>query len=636
MSRVQALFTLSALGLVASPAAHGSKKGFKSKKLDKFEMAADVGPGLDGAIIPGIRTQLEFRVIDTKGRQVSTHDGALKRTTRRIEIEVQNGRYDPDAGVVVANMPVKGQERSSEVIVTARYAKRPDLDIHHTLPIDWRAILGPDPNEVTSISMKPTSHELVGDWLLPGAKLKLVVRVEDLHGRAYTTAGGPLTLPWNRLGVEARGMAGNNANWTAAIRDVPDNQFEAEIAYLETEFSTSGSWRADFQRLHGPEPDDVATLNWSLQQPEDSPDGKAPLGAQLAVQVEVTTQEGRIFLLRDGGKMALKSRRLEGVPTRAKWVPERGLLEVDGEIAAGQRFGLELRYQGRDDLGGTVTMTPDYFGSIPDKYWAAGAGHAGSGYNGSSGRDGADGYSGVDGRDAGNDTSHAEAGSHGQDGVNGGRGQDGDDGPRIRVYASVAHTLDRSDMAVVYRIVGEGGSSFLLVKKWSDDPIRVLSRGGAGGRGGNGGDGGHGGGGGGGCLSGDGGDGGDGADGGTGGQGGDGGSVQLIASNATLFDHFRLVAPGGRGGARGRGGSAGSGGSSPSATTPSTEYDDEGKAIEGPSCNGGRDGQRARDGRGGHDGYGGSSGQTDRQVRGGVKREIGVLPPELARSLILE
>ncbi len=628
LARVPVLACLSAIALVQSPPALAGKKGFVSKKVSKFEIAVDVGPGLDGAIVPGVGTQLEFRAIDRKGRKVSTHDGSLKRTTRKIDIEVVGGSYDAATGIVIADEPAAGSARTSEVVISASYSKRPDLDLREKRPIDWRAVLGPDPSEVVSLSMRPVSAEIMDDWLLPGARVKLVVSAEDVHGRTYTTDSQPLRLPWKRLGVKTRAMDAEKGVLHAHL-NVPDDGYRAKVTYLDTSHAAVGAWRADFQRLRGPEPSEIASLNWSLEQPPDSPAGKAPLGSHLAVQVEATTTEGRVFKLHNGGQMTLKHERLEVASTRARWVPERGLLRVDSEVPAGKEFGLELRYQRRNDLGGVRMMKADYIGSIPDQYWASGP-LVWGGVSGSSGDSGSDGRDGEDGRDAGEPTSHAEAGGNGQSGSRGGSGQDGGSGPRIRVYASTAWTLDRSDRVVVYRF-----GQRLLVKRWDAAPLRIAAYGGNGGSGGSGGDGGHGGRGGGGCLSGDGGDGGDGADGGNGGRGGRGGSVQLIASSTALFSHFQLSAPGGSGGNEGMAGGGGSYGTAPSASTPSTEYDEEGNALEGPSCDSGRDGQRGRDGREGHDGHDGAYGDTDQITRSDARNSVGVLPAALSRSLIL-
>ena len=635
MKHLHMLTCACAIGLWISPDAVAGKQGFKPGKLDKFEVNVDVGIGLKGAIVPGISTQVELRAIDTRGRQVSTHDGSLRRISRKIDVQVTGGRYDASRGTVIADAPKPGTERTSEVVITATYNKRPDLDIRQALPIDWRAILGPDPAEVVSVSLRPVSTDLIDDWLLPGAQLKLVVSATDTFGRTYTTDSAPLTLPWDRLGVRARSLEGSEGVYRAAIQDIPKDQFGVRVAYLKTDQAVNAKWRADFQRLNGPEPSDIAALTWSLEQPEGSPSGKAPLGAKLAVQVVATTTEGRVFKLRDGGKMTLKPTRIEVVATRATWNPKPAELEVDDQIPAGKEFGLVLHYQQRKDLGGTIAMRPDYLGSIPAHFWAVDGGHRGSGNRGSSGRDGRDGKDGVEGRDSDQPTSRAESGTSGQSGSGGEGGQDGGPGPRVRVYASKAWTLDRSDPLVVYRIAGQA-SSMLLVKRWDSGPLRIVSGGGAGGNGGRGGPGGNGGRGGGGCLTGDGGDGGDGADGGSGGRGGDGGAVQLVVSRAELFDHFSLSAPGGGGGGGGRGGNGGSSGSAPSESNPSTEHDGDGNALEAPDCEGGRDGQSGRDGRDGHDGQQGRDGDVDPVVRGDVRGDIGVLPAELSRALTLQ
>ena len=67
-------------------------------------------------------------------------------------------------------------DTTATVEVTASYHKRPDLTVSQTLPVDWRAVLGPDPREVVDVRLSGISSEIVDDWLLPGAPMSLLGR----------------------------------------------------------------------------------------------------------------------------------------------------------------------------------------------------------------------------------------------------------------------------------------------------------------------------------------------------------------------------------------------------------------------------------------------------------------------------
>lgn len=623
---------------LAAPTAEAGRRGFPAKKVKSFDVALDGGPALPGTVVPGQPSPLQLTIADKRGRTLSTADGSLVSTTRRIEVLVEGGQYDPHSGTLIADRPDPRQARTATLTVTARYAKRPDLDVVRSWPIDWRAVLGPDPQEVTGLTVTPVSSEIVDDWLLPGAEVGLDVAATDTHGRTYRTGPGQrIGLPWARLSAQSEGMLPQpQEGLLRAKPDVPrDSRYTVSVAYEGSPHTADASWAPDYQRLLGPEPDEVAALTWSVSLPDSSPAGQAPLRAQLPVQVTVDTTNGRTFQLRTAGKMRLVADRLRLDTRRSTWDAQRLLLVVDDRIGAGQGFGMQVAYEGRADLASRQAFQVDYLGSIPKELFVGGGTvHAIEGGYGDPGRAGVTGRDGREGRASTDPQSVADRGTNGQAGSHGEDGRPGGDGGVLRVRAASAWTLDGAHQLVVYELGTGDGRRSVLVKPWREPAIDLVSRGGPGGSGGAGGDGGDGGPGGDGCLTGDGGDGADAGDGGNGGPGGRGGDVQLTASSAALFDHFRVSAPGGRGGSGGPGGSGGQGGIAPSSTSPPTEYDSEGNALPSPSCESGRNGLDGRDGRTGQPGYDGPPGRTDTRVTPTVGDRM-ALPDELDAAVIL-
>lgn len=615
--------------LLASPTVHARERGgFAAKKVAAVDVVVETGPGLDGAIVPGFDSPVSIRVTDRRGRVLSTADGTLKRGGK-VALVVEGGRYDPVAGVLIADTPPAGTERTAVVRWRVDYARRPDLTQAFEAPVDWRAVVGPDPGEVVDVTVTGQSPELLDGWLLPGAPLDLVVTALDARGRVYSTRPGyPLRLPWDRVEVEGDRLRGAAGAWVAHPDVARGDRYRAAVTYRGTAATAEATWRPDLQRFLGPEPDELAALDVALT---GLVDGRAPLGARLPVQVTATTTEGRVFQLRTEGKMKLVPDRLSVGTTSATWDPTGAVVMADA-IPGGESVSFDLRYRGRPDLGASASWRPDYLASIPKSWWVEG-GHAYAARRGADGERGRPARDGDPGRDTDDPTIRAESGQDGQDGEHGQSGADGQPGPRVRAAVAQAWTLDGEHPVLVALIAVDQLEPVLRLAPWDGAPLAIGSLGGHGGDGGSGGDAGDGGGGGDGCLSGDGGAGGDGGDGGDGGRGGPGGPVYVVVSSPEVGARVRATSAGGRGGDGAVGGAAGRGGGAPSPTSPATSYDSQGVALDAPTCTRGRDGVDGRRGRNGQPGPMGPPGATDLVVSEAAADRIGAIPPELQRMI---
>ncbi|MFT4622677.1 MAG: hypothetical protein ACI8PZ_001333 [Myxococcota bacterium] len=629
---------------LSAPGPRG-RHGFPTRKVAAMEVTLDGGPALPGTLVPGQPARLDITVENRRGHTLSTRNRSLRRSSRRVVVAVEGGTWDPVTGTVIAHRPSAQTARVAAVQIDVTYLGRPDLDQHRTLRIDWRAVLGPDPSEVTALTVAPMSSGLLDGWLLPGSPLALEVRATDHTGRSYSTAPeAALQLPWDRLTLETAGLEGGSGEHRAMEASVPRGGYSARVAFTGSDHAESLTWKADFQRRDGPGPRDVRALSWTLEAPAGSPPGKAPLGATLPLQVTVTTREGRTFPLRSDGPLRLPADRLVVRTRHATWDPERAEVSLDPTLSAGQRYSVEVRYQGRSDLGGRQTLRPDYLAAIGP--WAAPdaekeLGHVGGGAPGSDGRPGRGGRAGRAGAAASDDSDVGGRGERGGDGARGEDGAPGAIGRHVQVHATVGWTVDRSERVVLYRVADETGASAVRVKRWHQAPVILLSRGGAGGAGGAGGTGGPGGAGGGGCRSGDGGDGGRGGDSGIGAEGGPGGQVTLVVSSPDLYRHFELRSVGGAGGVAGAAGGAGKAGKSPSfgslvGAVAGLVASLAGDApTDAPECDAGDPGRAGGPGRAGSPGRAGGGGTVHKKVAGDVLAQIGELPPEVAAVLVL-
>lgn len=620
---VHALLLL--LGLLAPAAEARQRGGFSPKKVASVEVSVDVRPGLDGALVPGLPAPVEIVVTDLKGRRLSTTEGTLRREGK-VDLIVEGGRYDHDLGALIAEVPAAGTERTAVVRWRVDYTGRPDLSRTHEAPIDWRAVVGPEPSEVVALSLSGRSDEILGEWLMPGAPVELVVAARDVHGRTYTTAPrDPLRLPWSRLEVAGTAMTGADGTWTGDREARSAARFEVGVAYRDTEHRAAQGWRADWQRLLGPEPRDVASLVVEL----GGANGQtAVLRERRPVQVTATTTEGRVFQLVTAGKLKLPAQRLVARTSHGTF-DGSGSFVVDATVPPGQTIDLDLRYEGRADLGAAFSLRPDYLGSIPAEAWSEGK-YAFGADAGAFGERGYDGRHGGSGRTSTSPDTQAEGGQDGQGGSQGVRGGDGAPGPRVDAVAAEARTLDGAHRVMVVAISVNGGPAQVRLVPWNGPGLAVGSMGGHGGDGGPGGRGGDGGNGGVGCLSGDGGNGGNGGDGGDGGRGGNGGPVLVVASTPEVAAQLSAHSRGGRGGAGGPAGLNGVGGRSPSPSSASTEYDTEGQVLPPPTCSRGHDGIDGLRAHVGHYGVDGAPGTAGVVVSADAQARIGPIPPELA------
>ena len=313
---------------------------------------------------------------------------------------------------------------------------------------------------------------------------------------------------------------------------------------------------------YGPDANDVASVAivGALADP-----GRVPPGAKRDLDVRVVDFEGRTWRLgRDrsshhGPEYALPPERVDVSVRNGSYDPKARRLHFNPQAKAvvGKTFGVTVSYGESPDLVDRREYEPDFLALVP---LMARNELAYLGDNGQDGQPGRDGQNGNPGRDNSQEQGRAGHGRPGSHGTSGQNGRHGSDGPGLRVVAREVHALDGTTPLLLFEMRRLGTRPEYLIRRMDEDPVTIVSEGGAGSDGGRGGNGGNGGRGGDGYYSGDGGSGGNGGNGGAGGDGGRGGDITIILAASLLESAFILDSRGGKGGRGGNGGAAGAAG----------------------------------------------------------------------------
>lgn len=600
---------------------------FRHGKVQTIEVDLDTGPARDGTVIPGHPIPLTVRIEDSRGNVRET-DGVRPRSLwRKLDVQVVGGEWDPERAVVI---PDGAGGRDVEALkqgafsVHVRTPKTKGAKATEGRSLDWRAVHGPPPEEVAAVGVGAVGPDLLdGEWLLPGSRAQLVVKVTDSSGRDYRTEDSPVRIPWHRLQVATDGMAHSGDGRLQAERRRADTPYAVTVAIPDTSVApVTATWTRDWERIDGPSPDNLTAFSFELEVPRRGPAGGLPPGSITPLLARATTKQGRVFTTVPGAVLSIPSERLQVRANLGTWNPGPRTIGWSSALrrVAGDTYRLDVTYDGAPRFQRSLSLQPDFL--APLEPWFTSGSHAFEEADATGGRDGRTGRPGTDG------SAGSRHGMGAGDGVDGQTGAAGTPGPHLRVTAWTTPTLDGAHEVVVYILDGPDGRSVHVVPP-DAGPVRIVSRGGAGGSGGRGGTGGAGGVGVGACRSGDGGDGGDGGRGGAGGAGGAGGRIVLRVDHSGTARRFELVSRPGEPGRGGRGGAGGDGGAAGRVITPTVS---DGQPV--PTCTAGSAGDRGSEGPPGPDGAQGARGPTRVSVDPtAVRTEQNALPPKLREAL---
>ncbi|HCH63585.1 MAG: hypothetical protein CL927_13175 [Deltaproteobacteria bacterium] len=622
------LFSLAALlGLAGpSPATAGI---FRHKDVQSIEIFLDAGEARAGEAIPDSEIPLSVRLTDGRGNVRTTTGARPGHIWRKLRVEVDGGSWDPSRAVIIVD-PAHARSvedlKTGALGVQVRSTRTRGARDRETLALDWRAVHGPPPEEISAVRVYAKGKELLDEkWLLPGSVARLHVEIDDLDGRTHSTADTLVRLPWDRIELTVDGLQDRGSGRLFAARTRAETPYRATVAIQDTTLEpVAMAFVRDWERIDGPHPKAIAHLTATVQPSASSPRGTLAPGASTPVTVSATTKEGRTFTTTPGAQLSLPVERLRVRTTFGTWNPNARDIRWSSNLRAivGHEFAAEFSYQDRPDTAVMVRFLPDLL--APLKPWLT---HEPVHLIGDAGRAGRSGRPGAAGQAAAAADGSAR-GMQGGEGEAGEAGEAGGRGPTLRITAWTTTTLDRKHPVVVYVLDGPSGRSVHVLRP-DDGPLHITSQGGAGGAGGEGGTGGTGGIGSSTCIGGVGGLGGTGGMGGSGGAGGTGGRILLRVDHsgtARAFDLSSEPGESGMGGRGGDGGRAGTGGSGVETTAI--------VAGETDTCTRGSDGAPGADGTPGRRGAMGTRGSVRVVVdRGAVAVEASALPPRLAEAL---
>jgi len=602
---------------------------FRHRHVTTVAVRLDTGPARDGEAIPGHPIPLTVTLTDRRGNQRVTEGAKPRLLWRKLQVDVEGGRFDPERAAVVPD-PANGRTvqrlQSGRLAVTVTPTKSRSAASSTLHSLDWRAVHGPLASEVKQVSLSAHGAELMDNhWLLPGTEVQVTGLVVDDRGRTYRTDQGPVRIPWARLALTTQGLTDQGSGRLKADRSRNTAPYRIKLGMPEAAVATFHTeWVRDWERIDGPEPKAITTMSMSLEVSQDTPDGELVPGAVTPVLIEATTLEGRTFTTKRGARLALPSSRLVVRPTHGSWSPSPQTIAWSSDLRSmvGKTYDLQVAYVDRPDTRMQAVWQPDFL--HPLKPWRTSGDHAtvaSDALEGSPGRPGEHGSDGVDARSR-------RRGTDGGDGGDAGSGAAGRPGHSLILTAWTTATLDGRHEVVVYVLDGPDGRSVHTILP-GQGRVRVHTQGGAGGHGGHGGHGGDAGHGASACRPGRGGDGGRGGRGGDGGDGGDGGNIQVYVDHPATAHRFELDSLGGPGGEGGTGGNGGEPGRAGSVVTPPHI---EGQAS--PACAEATSGDTGMRGPPGPNGPNGPNGRVDVRIdRFAVQAAKTSLPSELREAL---
>ena len=548
-----------------APGLPGPSRSSDVKVNDIVTLTLLVGADkLPERLVPGVPVPFAVQILTKKGAIRATSDRSLNPRYLRViptngRVEFENWTFTPDA------------DRAA--VVGGKYGLRveyglPEMRViaEHTFEADFATVLGPDPQEVATMTFTVGGKTNQG-LVQPGLPVGLDVIVTDRAGREYRTsvtaaarsATGAMPLPFDRLDIRTELMTWDTKSATLMpARDglQRGQKYTATVAYRgRPDVVVSQAYVPDFAMANGPEPEDVVDFEVVIDGPPAS--GQITPGSELALVVRARDKLGRVFST-SGSPNPLPAARVKVTVEALEIDLAASKLKATGDcqMMAGRQYEFSISYVGRPDLEQFGRFKPDLVGAIKD-YLMTDTRLEFAGRQGEPGQVGLQGTDGNMGRTADDTFGTGTDGTQGGSGRPGRAGRRGGAGPRVRVLAMEALSLDRSQRMILGEMTVGNEQPTYFVRPFDGTPLTLLSKGGPGGTGGPGGAGGMGGRGGEGWTPGSGGDGGSGGSGGAGGDGGPGGSIVLSVTTPELLETIYAESPGGVGGS---GGSAGLGG----------------------------------------------------------------------------
>ena len=227
------------------------------------------------------------------------------------------------------------------------------------------------PNPVTKVqfSLVPPDNEAMAPrtGVLPGSKFKLAkVTLTDQQGESRSSEDG------QEISVEVKGgtydTATQEVHFSADRSEVPADGYEVAVVHPDGARSVQ-RFKADFARVDGPDPADVAAFDASLMWRKDGalyeiPEGMSLIpGEEYELHAEANDVHGRTFESTDGD-YPIPGNRLDKTLTgfHPSDLNENGLIAEDG-LAAGQFYKVDVAYGGEN--GQRKSLAFNYDPAIP-------------------------------------------------------------------------------------------------------------------------------------------------------------------------------------------------------------------------------------------------------------------------------
>lgn len=548
-----------------APGLPGPSRSADVKVKDIVTLTLLVGTAkLPERLVPGVPVPFAVQILTKNGALRATSDRSL--SPRYLKVIPTNGRVEFEGWTFTP-------DANRAAVAGGKYGLRveyglPEMRViaEHTFEADFATVLGPDPQDVATLTFTVGGSTEQG-LVQPGIPVGLEVTVTDRAGREYRTSvtaaarpvGSAMPLPFDRLDIRTELMTWDAASATLTpARDglQRGQKYTATVGYRgRPDLVVSHAYLPDFAMANGPEPEDVVDFEVVIDSLPAS--GQITPGSELALVARARDKFGRVFST-SGSPLPLPATRVK-VTVEALEIDlaaSRLTATGDCQTMAGRNYEFSISYVGRPDLEQVGRFKPDLVGAISN-YFLTDARLEFAGRQGEPGQAGLQGTDGNMGRAAADTFGAGTDGTQGGSGRPGRVGRRGGAGPRVRVLAMEAMSLDRSQRMILGEMTVGSEEPTYFVRPFDGTPLTVLSKGGPGGTGGPGGAGGMGGRGGEGWTPGSGGDGGSGGSGGPGGDGGAGGGIALTVTTPELLEMIYAESPGGVGGS---GGSAGLGG----------------------------------------------------------------------------
>ena len=204
--------------------------------------------------------------------------------------------------------------------------------------------------------------------LLPGAKLKLAnITLTDQQGESRSSADG------QELSVEVKGgtydSATQEVHFSADRSEVPADGYEVAVVHPDGARSVQ-RFEADFARVDGPDPEDVAAFDASLMWRKDGalyeiPEGTSLIpGEEYELHAEASDVHGRKFKSTESD-YPIPGDRLDTALTgfHPSNLNENGLVAQDGLDAGQASYRVDVAYGGEN--GQSRSLAFNYDPAIP-------------------------------------------------------------------------------------------------------------------------------------------------------------------------------------------------------------------------------------------------------------------------------